>query len=59
MAKHPKQQNHETDIHSDAWERFERAVDAAVKSGPKHRQKHKDAEAGSSKTRAARPRDPR
>ncbi len=23
----------------DGWERFERAVDAAVKSGPKHREK--------------------
>jgi hypothetical protein len=23
--------------HPDAWSRFERAVDAAIKSGPKHR----------------------
>jgi hypothetical protein len=27
----------EIEIHSDAWKRFERAVDAAIKSGPKHR----------------------
>jgi hypothetical protein len=25
------------ELHADAWTRFERAVDAAVKSGPKHR----------------------
>lgn len=25
------------DQHPDAWRRFERAVDAAVKGGPKHR----------------------
>jgi hypothetical protein len=25
------------EIFPDAWERFERAVDAAVKSGPKHK----------------------
>jgi hypothetical protein len=25
------------DLRSDGWQRFERAVDAAVKSGPKHR----------------------
>lgn len=29
------------EIVPDAWERFERAVDAAVKSGPKHRQRPK------------------
>jgi hypothetical protein len=26
-----------SDEHPDAWQRFERAVDAAVKGGPKHR----------------------
>lgn len=25
------------DTHPDAWQRFERAVDAGIKSGPKHR----------------------
>ena len=29
------------EIVPDSWERFERAVDAAVKSGPKHRQRPK------------------
>jgi hypothetical protein len=31
------------ELEPDAWERFERAVDAAVKSGPKHRTKQKSA----------------
>ncbi len=34
--KKPKRKKIEPD--PDAWERFEHAVDAAVKSGPKHRQ---------------------
>jgi hypothetical protein len=29
----------EIEFHPDAWQRFERAVDAAVKSGPKRRTK--------------------
>jgi hypothetical protein len=34
-----KPQNGKVEIETrpDGWERFERAVDAAVKSGPKHR----------------------
>jgi hypothetical protein len=32
----PKQEK-EIELHPDAWERFERAVTAAAKSGPKHR----------------------
>ena len=28
------------ELHADAWTRFERAVDAAVKSGPKHKTKN-------------------
>jgi hypothetical protein len=35
----------------DAWERFERAVDAAVKSGPKHRITPKAKERPASKGR--------
>jgi hypothetical protein len=38
----PKQSDGDKDkveCRSDAWERFERAVDAAVKSGPKHKAK--------------------
>jgi hypothetical protein len=27
----------EVELHPDAWKRFERAVDAAIKSGPQHR----------------------
>jgi hypothetical protein len=27
----------EVELRSDGWERFERAIGAAVKSGPKHR----------------------
>jgi len=37
MVKKSKE-NPESELHPDARERFERAVDAAVKSGPKHRQ---------------------
>ena len=35
MAKPPKEQQIES--RPDGWKRFEKAVDAAVKSGPKHR----------------------
>ncbi len=38
MAKFPKKPKpEETETELGAWERFEHAVDAAVKSGPKHR----------------------
>ena len=37
MAKAPKQQ----ELHSDAWSRFERAVDVVAKSPPQHRTKAK------------------
>jgi hypothetical protein len=33
----------EVELRSDGWQRFERAVDAAVKSGPKHRASKKQA----------------
>ena len=36
-SKKPKLKDVETD--PGAWDRFEHAVDAAVKSGPKHRNK--------------------
>ena len=39
QTKRDKLEEIETD--PGAWERFERAVDAAVKSGPKHRKPHK------------------
>jgi hypothetical protein len=41
MAKLPQGDRSTSELHSDAWERFERAVDAAIKSGPKHRMKGK------------------
>jgi hypothetical protein len=34
MAKAPKT---EIELRPDGWERFDRAITAAVKSGPKHR----------------------
>jgi len=37
-----KKKADEVELLPDAWRRFERAVDAAVKSGPKHRTKQKD-----------------
>lgn len=39
MAKKPlkKRKAEEIETEPGAWERFEHAVDAAVKSGPKHR----------------------
>jgi hypothetical protein len=39
MAKKQPEQMAELELNPDGWERFERAVDAAVKSGPKHRQR--------------------
>jgi hypothetical protein len=43
MAIQKKERSKEArEIFPDAWQRFERAVDAAVKSGPKHKiGKHK------------------
>jgi hypothetical protein len=42
MASKPKSTGKaegDLEIVSDAWERFERAVDTVIKSGPKHRTK--------------------
>jgi hypothetical protein len=36
MAKHPKNDD-QIEIVSDAWERFERAVDSVAKGGPQHK----------------------
>jgi hypothetical protein len=33
----------EIEVEPDAWDRFERAVDAAIKSGPKHWTKEEQA----------------
>jgi hypothetical protein len=37
MAKAPNKSEQEFDTRPDGWQRFEQAVDAAIKSGPKHR----------------------
>jgi hypothetical protein len=37
MSKTPPKKEPEFELRPDAWQRFERAVDAAIKSGPKHR----------------------
>jgi len=41
MSNKPKASSkvEDVDVFPDAWERFEHAVDAAVKSGPMHRQR--------------------
>jgi hypothetical protein len=41
MAIPKKDLSKEAEIFPDAWKRFERAVDAAVKSGPKNRASRK------------------
>jgi hypothetical protein len=38
MAK-PSKKVPEVEFHPDAWERFERAIDTAVKAPPQHRKK--------------------
>lgn len=37
MVKTPKGKEADVDLRPDGWQQFERAVDAAVKSGPKHK----------------------
>lgn len=37
MVHAPKSKIEQPELRQDGWERFEHAVDAAVKSGPKHR----------------------
>jgi hypothetical protein len=41
MRKPRKEDVSEVELRPDGWERFESAVDAALKSGPKHREKPK------------------
>jgi hypothetical protein len=43
-AKKREPKDTEIELRPDGWERFGKAVDAAVKSGPKHRppRRHKD-----------------
>ncbi len=41
-AKAPGKAEGGVEIAPDAWQRFERAVDVVIKSGPKHRQSPKD-----------------
>jgi len=44
MAQKKKKQG-DVELRPDGWERFEKAVDAAVKSGPKPHKRKRDAEA--------------
>jgi hypothetical protein len=37
MKTKPKREAAEIELHPDAWERFEKAVDVVMKSPPKHR----------------------
>jgi hypothetical protein len=41
MAKFSKRDTPISDVHPDAWSRFERAVDVVAKSPPQHRSKKK------------------
>jgi hypothetical protein len=41
MAKSSKGDASTTELHSDAWQRFERAIDVVAKSPPQHRKKSK------------------
>jgi hypothetical protein len=43
MTKTPTKSKSEPELRPDGWERFEKAVDAAIKSGPKHRETSKKA----------------
>jgi hypothetical protein len=52
MTKKERESNGtDSAIYPDAWDRFERAVDAAVKGGPKHRVTPKPKERLASKGR--------
>ena len=53
MNKSMRQNTNGDELHSDGWGRFERAVDAAVKSGPKHRAKASGVKPGVSYVRSA------
>jgi hypothetical protein len=55
MAKEPHGSTDKDEVRPDAWPRFERAVDAAVKSGPKHRAQKSDKTAGKPKLSKDRP----
>lgn len=52
MAKNLKSKKPEDEIEPDAWERFERAVDVALKTPPMHR------EAPKAKTKKRSPNSP-
>lgn len=41
----PGKNEPKSEVYPDSWQRFERAVDAGVKSGPKHRKPKKKARA--------------
>jgi hypothetical protein len=49
MDKSTKKTDQEIELRPDGWERFEKAVDAAVKGGPRHRVKPSQKSRGGSK----------
>jgi hypothetical protein len=49
----PKKINEEVELRPDGWERFDRAVTAAAKSGPKHRLAKKKKTTAQGKTKKA------
>jgi hypothetical protein len=51
MAKSAK----DVELHQDAWQRFERAIDVVAKSPPQHRVKAKASRAGKTRTSKRRP----
>ncbi|HLH12436.1 MAG TPA: hypothetical protein VKV77_11235 [Methylovirgula sp.] len=56
MIKTPQKPNpHHTSDEAEHWARFERAVDAAVKSGPKHRGTKPPKDLKKSDAKSARP----
>jgi hypothetical protein len=59
MAMAPRDPLKRSELHNDAWERFERAVDVVAKSPPQHRVKKKEPSkrrASSSKPKSVSPR---
>lgn len=45
---------HENELHPDRWKQFERAVDAAVKIGPKHQARPKPRTMGKGRVRVGK-----
>jgi hypothetical protein len=46
----PRKEDQAIELHPDAWARFERAIDTAVKSPPQHRKTKKSAKKKATKS---------